>query len=216
MTIRKMTLSDLEEVLVTAVTAFRDTPLYHYLAPDTEERDKFLDLFFRFRISRGFEKNTIDVAELPAKLLPEEDRKIVAASVWVPPAPSVVASVAMHLAAMPPAPPMPGISAETLERRGELYRALSAGAAKNVQEPHWNLSPIFILPSFQGKGIGSALIRKQLAVIDTAGLPVTLTTQEAKNITIYERYGFRVVSDDEIGSSGIRSWAMARLTGQDR
>jgi GNAT superfamily N-acetyltransferase len=105
---------------------------------------------------------------------------------------------------------LPGISGGTLERWGEMFRNLNAVGEKNIQEPHWSLSPIFILPEFQGKGIGSALIRKQLTLIDAGGFPITLTAQEAKNVAIYRGYGFAVAAQEEIGNSGITSWAMAR------
>ena len=47
-----------------------------------------------------------------------------------------------------------------------------------------------------------------LARIDTVGLPCYLETENATNISIYQRYGFQVVADDAV-PDGPHIWAIA-------
>ncbi len=61
--------------------------------------------------------------------------------------------------------------------------------------PHWYLQIIGVQPIFQGQGYSSRLIRPMLERIDREGLPCYLETQTDKNVTIYRRYGFKVIHD---------------------
>jgi ribosomal protein S18 acetylase RimI-like enzyme len=61
----------------------------------------------------------------------------------------------------------------------------------------------------QGKGIASLLIRRQLKIIDDSHLPCILVTQEENNISIYERYGFKIGIEIPI-DIGIMSYGMIR------
>jgi ribosomal protein S18 acetylase RimI-like enzyme len=61
------------------------------------------------------------------------------------------------------------------------------------------LALIEILPAFQGRGVGTAIIRKIIAEAHSAGLPVTLhvlkTNTPAKEL--YNRLGFSTVQEEE-------------------
>jgi len=60
---------------------------------------------------------------------------------------------------------------------------------------HWYLSVLAVDPEYQGKGFGSKLIRKMLARIDKEGLPCYVETEGEKNISMYKRYGFKVLEE---------------------
>jgi GNAT superfamily N-acetyltransferase len=219
MNIRKAELSELGEIIAVAVAAFHNTPLYRYIAPDTGERELFLRVFFDTRFRNGFNTNVMEAAHAAA----EEGGRILGVANWAPPAqtpdnspvdPAAQAEITKKrrerfretLAGA-------GVGVQILDRWAELMQTLSASTAKNPQGPHWQLAPVFIHPACQGKGIGSALMRKQFAVIDEAKLPITLTTQEANNVELYGHYGFAVTSETPIGNSGMSSYGMCRLPG---
>jgi ribosomal protein S18 acetylase RimI-like enzyme len=61
------------------------------------------------------------------------------------------------------------------------------------QEPHWYLSMIGVDPSRQGRGLGSALLKHNLALVDAEGLPAYLESSNPRNIPLYERFGFEVI-----------------------
>lgn len=69
------------------------------------------------------------------------------------------------------------------------------------QEPHWYLPLIGIDPVHQGKGLGGALLRHQLAICDRDGAPAYLESSNPRNIPLYERHGFEALGHIQAGSS---------------
>jgi len=81
---------------------------------------------------------------------------------------------------------------------------------KLVPYPHWYLQIIGVDPKHQGQGFSSQLIRPMLERIDREHLPCFLETNIEKNVAIYQRFGFGVVSEDEIPGTELTSFAMLR------
>ena len=73
------------------------------------------------------------------------------------------------------------------------------------------LERVTVLPSRQGRGVGSAALRAALRKTDALGLAVFLATQEERNVRFYKRLGFAVIADTvcPIGA-GYRNWMMLR------
>lgn len=66
-------------------------------------------------------------------------------------------------------------------------------AAFHPEEPHWYLAMIGVDPSRQGRGLGSALLKAALRVVDEAGAPAYLESSNPRNTPLYERFGFQVM-----------------------
>jgi ribosomal protein S18 acetylase RimI-like enzyme len=81
---------------------------------------------------------------------------------------------------------------------------------KLVPYPHWYLQIIGVDPAYQGQGFSSQLVRPMLERIDREYLPCFLETNIEKNVAIYQRFGFGVVSEDEIPGTELMSFAMLR------
>ena len=64
---------------------------------------------------------------------------------------------------------------------------------KSPRFPHRHLAFIGVRPDRQGKGIGSKLLEHTLNEIDLAGLPAYLESSNPRNMTLYERHGFKVI-----------------------
>ena len=69
---------------------------------------------------------------------------------------------------------------------------------------YWYLQEIVVLPEYQGKGIGKAIVDRLLAHIKASALPGTqahvgLIAVQGKE-AFYERFGFTVIS------TGMRQW----------
>jgi ribosomal protein S18 acetylase RimI-like enzyme len=75
---------------------------------------------------------------------------------------------------------------------------------------HWYLQTIGVDPKFQGKGNAGRLIGPMLAKIDSQHLPCYLETFEEKNVSIYERFGFKVIERASIPQTPFENWAMLR------
>jgi predicted N-acetyltransferase YhbS len=65
-------------------------------------------------------------------------------------------------------------------------------------EQHWHLGPVGVLPSHQGKGIGTKLLSRFCQEVDACLSPAYLETDTDKNERFYKRFGFEVVKEAEI------------------
>ena len=81
---------------------------------------------------------------------------------------------------------------------------------RHAHFPHWYLALIGVDPMFQGRDYASALIKAMLARIDQEHLPCFLETENEKNVSIFQHYGFKVVEVDTIPGTDINHWAMLR------
>ena len=63
---------------------------------------------------------------------------------------------------------------------------------------HWHLGPVGVLPSHQGKGIGTKLLSRFCQEVDACLSSAYLETDTYKNVRFYERFGFEVVKETEI------------------
>ena len=81
---------------------------------------------------------------------------------------------------------------------------------KLVPYPHWYLQIIGVDPKYQGQGFSSRLVRPVLERIDRERMPCFLETNTGKNVAIYRRFGFEVVSEDKMPGTEVTSFAMLR------
>ncbi|MDK2855962.1 MAG: hypothetical protein PWQ86_1175 [Bacillota bacterium] len=197
MQIRPMAAKDFEEVLSVMVRAFHNGALYRYVAPDEKVRTEFLQKVFGARLASSLGREEIHVAE--------EEGRVVAAAIWIRPQPASTDNSKMTGAGA-----LSGLPTDVIERWTDFTKILLAAQRKSIQPPFWSLAPIAVLPEKQGKGIASKLIRLQLAKIDAEQLPCFLATQDAPNVNIYYRYGFRITSEDHISDSGVVNYTMVR------
>ena len=65
-------------------------------------------------------------------------------------------------------------------------------------DQHWHLGPVGVLPSHQGKGIGTKLLTRFCQEVDACLSTAYLETDTDKNVRFYERFGFEVVKETEI------------------
>jgi len=65
-------------------------------------------------------------------------------------------------------------------------------------EQHWHLGPIGVLPTHQGLGIGSILMKRFCKEVDACMAKAFLETDLDKNVLFYKKFGFKVVSESEI------------------
>lgn len=80
---------------------------------------------------------------------------------------------------------------------GNLPRALRTQLeveSKHPKDPkHWYLGYLGVTSGHQGQGIGSLVLREVLEGADRNGTPAYLESSNKRNITLYERHGFRIV-----------------------
>ena len=85
---------------------------------------------------------------------------------------------------------------------------------KHAPFPHYRLLYLGVDPKNQGCGCAGRLIRPMLDWLDLQKMPCYLTTQNEKNVSMYEHYGFMVVEQRTLPHSGIFHTVMLRLPKQ--
>jgi ribosomal protein S18 acetylase RimI-like enzyme len=71
------------------------------------------------------------------------------------------------------------------------------------EEDVWYLPLIAVDPAHQGRGLGSALMKAALEKCDKQGLPAYLESSNPRNIALYERHGFDVMGEIQVGTSPV-------------
>lgn len=78
------------------------------------------------------------------------------------------------------------------------------------REPHYYLQSLGARQSRQGRGIGSALLKQVTPLCDRDQIPAYLESSSARNLPLYERHGFEVFHQENIGGDGPPLWFMLR------
>lgn len=79
-----------------------------------------------------------------------------------------------------------------------------------TRPPHWYLAVMGVAPEWQGRGLGTALMRPGLDAIDAAALPAYLESSTPRNRALYERNGFAVTGEMNLPAGGPPIWLMWR------
>ncbi len=195
---RRLQPTDAEAAAEVLARAFVNDPLWRYLFPDATRRAALVRQAFR-----AFAPTFIEGSVTLGVGAPLEG-----VAVWSPPDqtpprldgllnPSLLTLVfSPFLAALPRAAP--------------IFSRFEALQKRFAPEPHYYLSTVGVLPTAQGKGRASALIKPVLAQADARGLTVYTETMTPENVPLYEHYGFVVRQELPIPESSLRLWALQR------
>jgi ribosomal protein S18 acetylase RimI-like enzyme len=85
--------------------------------------------------------------------------------------------------------------------RSEVLSILEQFDKAHPKEPHWHLAFIGVDPAHRGKGVGAALLEYALERIDEDGVHAYLESSNPRNISLYERHGFEVIREIQVGGS---------------
>ena len=191
--------ADLAEVVQTLTDAFAVDPHFDWFMRADAGREAARHAFFRMLIGQeGLPKGRIDRPAGGG-----------AAAVWMPfdwlgPMP-----VAAELRALPAM-----LNATGLARFGRLM-AIRADMDHHhpLDRAHAYLWFLGVAPAAQGRGVGSALLRSAGARLDREGLPAYLETGTTRNVALYERHGFRTISEHKARADAPNMWSMWREPG---
>jgi ribosomal protein S18 acetylase RimI-like enzyme len=179
--------------------AFLDDPVMGWIARKGPKRTMGLEAFF-FRL--------LDWRAIPAGEVWMSDDGA-ACAMWLPPGLSAwpVGAVA-QLRLLPLFVQLCGFG-RRLARGGAISGAMEKA---HPRELHFYLFFIAVHPSFQGAGLGTAILESTLNRIDDAGSPAYLENSNLRNTRLYERAGF--VARKSISPTGapplIPMWRTAR------
>ena len=81
-------------------------------------------------------------------------------------------------------------------------------AYHDPKQPHWHLGPVGVVPSHQGSGVGTALMRYFCHQVDVRQAAAYLETDRPENVRFYQKFGFDLVN--EIDIFGVKNYLMWR------
>jgi len=99
---------------------------------------------------------------------------------------------------------------KSLDTYNAIVEFMSTKAEPFIEEDFWYLSIIGVLPAFQGQGLGPALITNVLKKTDALNVPTFLETFTKRNMTFYERLGYRSVQSFDEPTTNAAYWLMIR------
>ena len=98
----------------------------------------------------------------------------------------------------------------SLETYDSIVKFMWEKAIPLIDENSWYLSIIGILPEFQGRGLGAGLVVNILEKTDRLRIPTYVETFTSKNITFYNRLGYKTVEDFHEPTTDAKYWLMIR------
>jgi RimJ/RimL family protein N-acetyltransferase len=173
--------------------AFYDDPVLSWFFRDDSRRMAQLESVFGFLGDRVW---------FVHKLTYTTDR-VVAAAVWVPPE-------RWRVSPLDQLRMMPGFVASLgLRDLPHALRGFNLLESKHPHDRHYYLPLVGVEPSWQGKGLGTAVMRPMLERCDHERVPAYLEATTPRNRALYERVGFEVV-DEFSFPKGPPMWPMRR------
>lgn len=165
--------------IATIVMAFSTDPIARWVWPDSatylEHCPKFAEAFG----GKAFEHNS-------AYYAPEGGTAL-----WLPPGVQPDQDTMMEL--MQTSVPE--------QRHPEMNAFFEQMGQHHPTMPHWYLPMIGVDPAKQNQGIGSKLMKQALKRCDQDRLPAYLESSNPRNISLYERHGFKIAGKIQSGSS---------------
>lgn len=178
--IRSAGVADEAAVLHVIMLAFVADPLARWAIPEPQQYVSVMPTFARAFGGNGLAHGSVDVIDGGG-----------GAAMWLPPGVEPDNETLLTLIEQNAASDV----------MSDLMGVLEAMGAYHPEGPHWYLPLIGVDPIRHGNGLGSALMRHALARADATGLPAYLESSNARNISLYERFGFRRLGTIQIGSS---------------
>ncbi|TCC34111.1 GNAT family N-acetyltransferase [Kribbella speibonae] len=184
MQLRPVAPTDHSAVLAVLATAFADDPIATWLFGGTCRRPELQERFYRHQLGHPAARTDI-----------VDDGDGVA--IW------------HHLAGPEPAASTDlsavfGTAGLRLQALGEVL------APHHPAEPHAYLFCMAVTGRRQGAGLGSALLRHRLRLLDQDGVPAYLEASSARSRALYLRHGFEDLAGPVHPAGGPPLWPMGR------
>ena len=128
---------------------------------------------------------------------------VVGGALWVPPG-------RWRLTMLQQLSLLPGMLRIFGRTLGRAQRGLVVIDAGHPRKPHYYLDTLGVDPDWQGKGLGSALMRPVLERCDRERMPAYLNAGSPRSRDLYLRHGFMVREEFHLPEDGPPLWRMWR------
>jgi ribosomal protein S18 acetylase RimI-like enzyme len=180
--IRSATPDEMGQVFSSLAAAFLTDPLARFARPHPHAFFSVMPRFFREFGGQSFAQGTAYVSA-----------DLCGAALWLP--------AGVH----PDGEALESLMRETAEPEhlDDLLLTFEKMDAWHPDEPHWYLPVIGVEPNAQGTGLGGALMRHAVARCDQDRLVAYLESSNPRNISLYERHGFEIMGEIQMGSAPV-------------
>jgi GNAT superfamily N-acetyltransferase len=191
--VRKAGRGEAAQLSRTLARAFHDDPVFGWLIPEDDHRRSILEPGFQLLLRRTWLRHEETYTE----------GEVVGACVWDPPG-------TWKLGLWEQLSLLPALGRIWGRHSLRGLRALAALEKGHPAEGHYYLVFMGVDPERQGRGIGSAMMFPVLSRCDAEGVPAYLEASSPRNRGLYERHGFEVSEEFEIGPGAPPLWRMWR------
>jgi GNAT superfamily N-acetyltransferase len=198
---RPLTPGDVEPAAEVIAQAFQSDPLVLYMLPSQRSRIRTLTKFFRVYGEINIRNGRAYGVGKPLQ----------GVAYWVPPGQNGLSVSLKSLSKFVPLLFSPYVAGyyRAYRVKGILPRT-EALHKKYANAPHYYLDNLGVLPSAQGKGYSSKLIRPILARADEEHVLVYTDTVTLANVPYYEHFGFECVEECPIAGTDLTVFALRR------
>ncbi len=183
--------------------AFNGDPLVGYLLPDEASRPRALQGGCACLVRYGLLRGEVYAAS-PA---------VEAVAVWLPPGAAHASLADMARVGMPLLPLSTGCG--FLRRFWNYYRHLERCWTPLVHQPFWYLQMLGVDPACQRQGHARRLLEHVLDRCDRHSVACCLDTAREENVTLYERFGFRLLECATLPGTSVTIWLMSRAASRE-
>jgi GNAT superfamily N-acetyltransferase len=191
--VRKAVRDDVPQLAVALACAFDGDPPMRWFLPDEERRVELARMMFDVMLRR------VHLAR--DECYTTED--VVGGALWVPPGKWRL-SLIQQLRILPS---MLRVFGRGL---GRAQRGLAVMDSRHPRKAHYYLDSLGVQPEWQGRGLGSALMRPILERCDRERMPAYLNAGSPRSRDLYLRHGFEVTEEFRLPEGGPPLWRMWR------
>ena len=192
--VRRASFADSDRLVLSLVRAFDDDPVINWLLRQDSKRSQAFDLYFR---------TALCVITMPrGEVFVTDD--CVGGALWVPSDKAEI-GLARQLSLLPDM-----IRAGRLRGMKRLMGMIDVMNKAHPHERHYHLQLIGVDPAHQRKGLGSALMQPMLARCDREECGAYVENTREENLAFYERFGFAVIGELDLGQGAPSVWRMWR------
>lgn len=169
-----------ESAISIIVLGFAADPMARWAWPESSEYLRMMPRFVNAIGGRAFEHRTAYITEGAR-----------AAALWLPPG------------VEPDEAEMGAVMEQSLrsEIAADIGAVMKGMAEHHPREPHWYLPLVAADPNWIGQGLGTLLMKHALRRCDEEGVAAYLESSNPRNISFYERHGFKIIGKIQSGSS---------------
>jgi ribosomal protein S18 acetylase RimI-like enzyme len=191
--VRKATPDDVPRLAAALARAFDGDPPMQWFLPDAESRVERARGLFELMLTRvHLERDWCYTTE-----------DLVGGALWVPPG-------NWRLGIVQQLTLLPGMLRVFGRGLARAQRGLAVMEEGHPRDAHYYLDSLGVVPEWQGRGIGSALLAPVLERCDHERMPAYLNAGSARSRDLYRRHGFEVTEEFSLPDDGPPLWRMWR------